>query len=137
MRGSTKLEPSGVSGDRRAPPPRGNFLLRILTVSALLPPFNPQRRNVRDSDATLIISHTAELSGGTELTQRFVAQHNKPLLLLVYERGFVPLAAKKLRRFIEQHDVRVLNVAGPRESDGGKKVMDFTSMVLEAAFVER
>ena len=68
--------------------------------------------NVVDSDATLIL-HRGELSGGTALTRDLARREDKPLLL-------VDLAASPdpadVRRWIDEHDVRVLNVAGPRES---------------------
>ncbi len=69
-------------------------------------------RNVLDSDATLILS-AGVLSGGTLLTQQLAQQHDKPLLVVDLK---LPLDVQQARQFVGEHDVRVLNVAGPRES---------------------
>ena len=42
-----------------------------------------------------------------------------------------------LQHFVAKHNVRDLNVAGPRASKGGVRVIEFTTMVLEAAFGSR
>lgn len=76
------------------------------------------RQNVMDSDATLIIA-PHELSGGTLLTANVARELQK--LLLVLDLGHVTeqpeQAAGQLRAWLERENVRVLNVAGPRESD--------------------
>jgi hypothetical protein len=72
------------------------------------------RWNVRDSDATLIFSATKSLTGGSELTRRTALRLGKPVLHL-WPRQREP--SVKLHEFIEAHGVRVLNVAGPRESE--------------------
>ena len=69
-------------------------------------------RNVVDSDATLILA-AGVLSGGTLLTQQLAQQHDKPLLVVDLK---LPLDVQQVRQFVGKHDVRVLNVAGPRES---------------------
>lgn len=69
-------------------------------------------QNVLDSDATLIL-HGGTLSGGTALTHRLCVRHGRPHLVLdPAERGAVEAA----RAWLEEQQVRVLNVAGPRES---------------------
>ncbi len=70
------------------------------------------RWNVRDSDATLIISQRSELTGGSKRTQELAAAMGKPCLHL--HAGMDMAAA--LREFLGKHAVSVLNVAGPRES---------------------
>jgi len=72
------------------------------------------RWNVRDSDATLIISASADLAGGSELTRRTALRLGKPLLHLWAGRRAV---GAKLRGFIKLHHIQVLNVAGPRASE--------------------
>ena len=67
--------------------------------------------NVRDSDATLIVSVAPRLTGGSRATRKFARLHGKPCLH-VFGDG----APAKVRRFLAQHRVRVLNVAGPRAS---------------------
>ena len=68
--------------------------------------------NVRDSDATLIISQGPYLTGGSKRTLEFAIALVKPCLHL--HAGLDPAAI--LRDFLAQHPVAVLNIAGPRES---------------------
>ena len=68
--------------------------------------------NVADSDATLIVARGA-LSGGTALTRDVARRLGKPCLVI--DLGARPDAAA-VREWIATHDVGVLNVAGPRES---------------------
>jgi hypothetical protein len=69
-------------------------------------------KNILDSDATLILHH-GPLTSGTALTRRLAQQHGKPLRL-VDLAGAVDGPA--LRRWLIAANVRILNVAGPRES---------------------
>jgi hypothetical protein len=69
-------------------------------------------RNVIDSDGTLIL-YRGRLWGGTDLTRRLAMKHAKPLLLVDL---LEPIAPKTFRQWLQTHAVRVLNVAGPRES---------------------
>ncbi len=70
------------------------------------------RRNVRDSDGTLILSR-GPLSGGTALTRSLAGKLGKPCLVveLAQDRNLRPV-----RAWIKTHGIDVLNVAGPRES---------------------
>lgn len=69
-------------------------------------------RNVRDSDATLILTRGAP-TGGTALTLRTAESLGRPCLVVDLATGASPSAADTWLR--ERH-IRVLNVAGPRES---------------------
>jgi hypothetical protein len=73
------------------------------------------RRNVIDSDGTLIVHHN-RLSGGTSLTLEFCVKQQKPFELIDAAEVSAQRAADLLQEFIEKNAVRVLNVAGPRES---------------------
>jgi hypothetical protein len=75
----------------------------------------PQRTacNVRDSDGTLVL-RGEDTSRGTDLTVKLAARYRKPCLVLNLEEGIDVAAA---RAWTETHQVRVLNVAGPRESE--------------------
>ncbi len=73
------------------------------------------RQNILDSDATLII-HFGDIEGGTRLTRDLCRQLGKPCLVLNAARLTLEQARKAMREFIRQHDVAVLNVAGPRAS---------------------
>jgi hypothetical protein len=71
--------------------------------------------NVRDSDATLLITRDGKLSGGTLFTQRCAEKYGK-WFLIVCEQDDLAQSSAILRAFIKEHDVNILNVAGPRES---------------------
>lgn len=88
--------------------------------------------NVRDADATVIFSLASELTGGSAQTLEFAQQQGKPVLHL--SRALHgPDAAELLRQFVTHHQVRVLNVAGPRASHE-PEIGQFVRNVLDAAF---
>ncbi len=70
------------------------------------------RRNVRDSDGTLILTR-GPLSGGTALTRRLAKEMDKPCLVVDLTQR--PLASD-VCAWIASNGIRTLNVAGPRES---------------------
>ena len=67
--------------------------------------------NVRDADATLVLTQ-GDAADGTALTLAYAHTAGKPLLVVDLEAGPAPEDAA---RWVRQHEVRVLNVAGPRE----------------------
>jgi hypothetical protein len=67
--------------------------------------------NVRDSDATLIFTLDDKLDGGSKRTAAFADSLGKPWLQV--RPGVHP---KYVARFLARHAVKVLNVAGKRES---------------------
>ncbi len=68
--------------------------------------------NVMDSDGTLILAEKI-LSGGTALTKSLADRYSKPLLAVnpADSAGIV-----KIRKWLTVNNIRILNVAGPRES---------------------
>jgi hypothetical protein len=91
--------------------------------------------NVRDSDGTLIITDGA-LEGGTALTLSEAKQQGRAVL---HVRVDDPVPVEMIRAWGEEHDVRVLNVAGPRASevegiyDGACAILDAFLDTLSAA----
>ena len=71
------------------------------------------RRNVADSDGTLIISYNNP-GRGTILTGRCAQGQGKPLLAIDAESLDAEAAVVRVRGFVRQNGIRVLNVAGPR-----------------------
>ena len=71
--------------------------------------------NVVDSDGTVVFSLAAVLTGGSKKTAEFARKHQKPCLHLSAQLHGEN-AAGMLKNFIEENDIKVLNVAGPRES---------------------
>jgi hypothetical protein len=71
------------------------------------------RWNVRDSDGTLIVTR-GMLDGGTLLTARLAREVlRKPLFIVRLGRRIEPA---RFAAWLCKHRIRVLNVAGPRES---------------------
>jgi len=87
--------------------------------------------NVRDSDATLIVSLAPDLTGGSAYTQAVARRLGKPCLHVAHDTA----DAKTARAFLGRHEVRVLNVAGPRSSKE-PEVYAFTVCLLDAIFLE-
>jgi Circularly permutated YpsA SLOG family len=78
------------------------------------------KRNVRQSDGTIILSLNEKLSGGSALTLSYARHANKPVLHIHNsETGHDPLShqVRRLKDFIESNAIEVLNLAGPRESN--------------------
>lgn len=72
------------------------------------------RRNVQDSDATLIIN-VGPLDGGTALTLEFVRKLRKPSLLVQLDETTLEESIAKVRAWLSVLGLKTLNVAGPRE----------------------
>jgi len=88
--------------------------------------------NVRDSDGTVILSIAETLTGGSRRTAELARQHGKPWLHVAKSAGGRDAGAL-VRRFVRQHGIHVLNVAGPRASTE-PEVGAFVTSVLERAF---
>ena len=87
--------------------------------------------NVRDSDGTVIFTVSETLTGGSLTTVEFARVFGRPCLHLS-RRVDGDLAGPKLRRFVGDHAIRVLNVAGPRAS-GEPGVGQFVRTTLDVA----
>jgi len=74
------------------------------------------RRNVQDSDGTLIVSFGAP-EGGTALTLRCCQELDKPCLVIDAAAMPIRMAFSELAAFVSRHRIRTLNVAGPRASE--------------------
>jgi len=92
------------------------------------------KRNIRESDATVVFSLDAQPTGGTRLTLDHARHIGKPVLLLSAEADKPIVAhAAALRGLIDTHRVEKLNVAGPRRSQA-PGVAQFVTDVLQATF---
>ena len=87
--------------------------------------------NVRDSDATVIISHGA-LVGGSALTRSLALDLGKPLLHLNLDSVSERDASVTLREWLVRIEPARLNVAGARESED-PTIHAATKRVLRAA----
>lgn len=70
------------------------------------------KRNVRDSDATLIISLQSGLTGGSLFTQQYANKIGKPCLHVYPNCQW----QKQIRIFLKKNAILILNIAGPRDS---------------------
>ena len=89
--------------------------------------------NVRDSDATVIFSLSRSLAGGSLLTEDFARKWKRPCVR-IYKRGLTDPVGT-LNEFLDENLVRVLNIAGPRESTE-PGVGDFVREILTRALEE-
>lgn len=83
--------------------------------------------NVRDTDATVVLSLGPHLRGGSARTIHHAEIHRRPWLHL-HRQSPDPTAA--LRAFLDHHQPHVLHVAGPRASEE-PEIGDFVTHVLE------
>jgi len=84
--------------------------------------------NVRDSDATLIIS-LGTIRNGTELTIKMAESMGKPLMIIDLDRKD-DFLEEKFNNWLAEHNVETLNIAGPRESTN-KGIYERASQLLE------
>jgi hypothetical protein len=71
--------------------------------------------NVRDSDGTLIFTY-GRPTGGTRLTLELARKLDKPYLVFDLDFDPVNVDPEKVWNWGWEHEVFILNVAGPRES---------------------
>lgn len=86
------------------------------------------KRNVVDSDGTVII-YFGYPSGGTEQTIVFCIKEKKPYVLIDAEELNIDRASKKIKEFINQYSITVMNVAGPR-AGGESRAYEYAKNVM-------
>jgi hypothetical protein len=97
------------------------------------------KRNVRESDGTVILSLNEKLSGGSALTLSYARHANKPILHIHNSepsRDFFARQVHQLKEFIESNAIEALNVAGTRESNE-PGVYRFTMQLLRQSWEEQ
>jgi hypothetical protein len=87
-------------------------------------------KNVVDSDGTVIL-FTGQLSGGTKLTRDLCVREKKPFVVLDAAQISAERAAAAVARFIAEHEIQVLNVAGPRLSGWAEGYAFAVGVVVE------
>jgi hypothetical protein len=73
-------------------------------------------QNVKDSDGTVVI-YLGELRGGTAYTVQCCIELDRPHLLINAADTSAENAARLIVDFVRAHNIQVLNVAGPRQSE--------------------
>jgi hypothetical protein len=69
-------------------------------------------KNIKESEGTLVLTW-GPVTGRTTLTVNLARKHRKPCLVVDLSHGGDPQAVKD---WSTTHDIKVLNVSGPRES---------------------
>lgn len=83
---------------------------------------NPAERtelNVKNADATLILSHGA-LRCGSRLTKKFAEKYQKPFLHIDFSVSKMDEASEKTRKWLDSIKCENLNIAGSRSSEDAK-----------------
>ncbi|MBA3756348.1 MAG: hypothetical protein H0X02_09045 [Nitrosomonas sp.] len=89
---------------------------------------NGYLRNVRDSDATLIILLKAELTGGSKFTYEYARRIAKPCLHVHPDSKW----HEQIKAFVDSKLIQILNVAGPRNSIA-PNIAQFVNQALDKA----
>ena len=87
------------------------------------------RKNVEDSDGTLVF-YERRLQGGTEKTVTFCKELAKPHIMLDIDAVPVGVAIPEILSFVAEYKIRVLNVAGPRQSQC-PSIYSYVKMVMQ------
>jgi len=86
-------------------------------------------KNVMDSDGTVIITRGTPV-GGTALTIRLAGEHKRPCLVINASSSRSD-AAGQIREWADKNAVKVMNVAGPKESSCAGIYRYANSVILE------
>jgi|ERR1039457_5225200 hypothetical protein len=89
-------------------------------------------QNVIDSDGTLIINK-GPLTTGTKLTRKYARQHGKPCLVVKFDAR-KPKKPVEVIRWLAENRIKVLNIAGPRESKFPGGIYQEAFLFLEKIF---
>lgn len=71
--------------------------------------------NVKEATGTLIL-YRGKLTSGTALTHKYAKRHNKPCLSLDLENEATADLAARIRAWLIDKKIQILNIAGPRAS---------------------
>ncbi|HNP60476.1 MAG TPA: putative molybdenum carrier protein [Nitrospirales bacterium] len=88
--------------------------------------------NVRDSDATLLITRGAP-AGGSAFTVEVAMRLGKPVLHVDLLRESVEQIVPRVCQWLQDLHPVILNVAGPRASED-REIYNFTTVVLKCVF---
>lgn len=92
--------------------------------------------NVYDSDATLVLTYP-EVRDGTVLTEDCARSFSRPLLTFLIDREPDSQAIGYFREWVANNQIRILNIAGPRESFRPGEVYVQASIWLEHLLLRR
>lgn len=90
-------------------------------------------KNILDSDGTVIFTF-GKLTGGSELTRKLAKTHGFPCLHVHLNKVSAGEGAELVRLWIENHKIKVLNVAGSRTSKA-PGIYEAAKKILSGAIV--
>lgn len=90
-------------------------------------------KNVLDSDGTVIITH-GKLTDGSKLTQKLAEKHFRPCLHIDLNETPPFIAASMVNSWIILHEIKILNVAGPRASKD-PAIYEDTKYIIEVVIL--
>lgn len=143
--GQTGVDRAGLDAARAAGIPTGGYCAKgRLAENGAIPESFPvseyeshlssvrTKKNVIASEGTLILNK-GNLSGGTFRTQEFAAKHGKPYLVVQLDAPKV-IKQEKVLDWLEEQQIRVLNIAGPRESKSPGGIYSEARLYLQELF---
>lgn len=104
--------PKGRKAEDGRMPPKYDFLVEIESANYIL----RTERNVVESEGTLVLALKRPLAGGAERTRTFTVKHSKPAMVIELEKADNS-TARRIQDWLLQANIKILNVAGPRESN--------------------
>ena len=87
------------------------------------------RKNVEESDGTLIVSH-GPLTGGSALTEALAIRYNRPCLHLNMDYFTLEEAVLAIEQWLTRNAIKILNVAGPRASNDERIYQTVRALIL-------
>lgn len=89
-------------------------------------------KNVVESDGTLILNK-GDLSEGTKATYDFTVKHLKPCLIVQLD-ATQTIDSHQVIRWLKGQQIKILNIAGPRESKCSEGIYNEAFAFLEKLF---
>ena len=92
-------------------------------------------QNVIDSSGTLIISH-GRISEGSDYTRKMAIKHQRPWLHIDLNQTPAFKAANIIRLWLDENQIEILNVAGPRASKDAKIYSAVLKLIESVYYLE-
>ncbi|MGD8962413.1 MAG: putative molybdenum carrier protein [Desulfobacterales bacterium] len=92
-------------------------------------------QNVIESSGTLIISH-GRLSEGSDYTRKMAIKHQRPWLHIDLNQTPAFKAANIIRLWLDENQIEILNVAGPRASKDAKIYSAVLKLIESVYYLE-
>ena len=108
-----------------------NYKLREIETGSYM---KRTEQNVIDSDGAMILSH-GKLTAGSLLTRQYAKRHHRPWLHIDFNNASISESVEQIKKWVELHRIKTLNVAGPRASKDSR-IYRKTLELLKITFSE-